>query len=147
VSFASYLAMCDEGAMTSLRVWCWLAVVTLAIGTAPDAGFADDTPDAGGTLYTRYCASCHGSAGRGDGPVAAELAKRPTDLTTLSYDVATLMKIIDGRKSVRVHGTSAMPVWGYVFEESLVGAPHRLRTVLHELRLLAEYTHDLQKPH
>jgi mono/diheme cytochrome c family protein len=139
--------MCDESVMTSLRVLCWLAVVAVAVGVAPEGSAAEDKPDAGTTLYARYCASCHGTAGRGDGPVAGELAKRPPDLTTLSYDVATLMTIIDGRKSVRVHGTSAMPVWGYVFEESLVGEPHRLRTVLHELRVLAEHTADLQKRH
>jgi mono/diheme cytochrome c family protein len=139
--------MCDDSAVIPVHVRCVLAAVAFAFVTAPDRGLADEKPDAATTLYTRYCASCHGTGGRGDGPVAAELAKRPTDLTTLSYDVATLMKIIDGRRSVRIHGTSAMPVWGYVFEESLVGEPHRLRTVLHELRLLAEHTHDLQRAH
>lgn len=32
-------------------------------------------------LYGKLCAPCHGPAGRGDGPVAAALNPRPTDLT------------------------------------------------------------------
>lgn len=31
----------------------------------------------GGELYARWCAGCHGSAGRGDGPNAAHLPTRP----------------------------------------------------------------------
>jgi mono/diheme cytochrome c family protein len=35
----------------------------------------------GKALYTQYCASCHGPAGRGDGPSAGGLATKPADLT------------------------------------------------------------------
>ncbi len=35
----------------------------------------------GQTLFAASCASCHGSTGRGDGPAAAGLLKRPADLT------------------------------------------------------------------
>jgi mono/diheme cytochrome c family protein len=122
-------------------------IVALVVGIAAMAGDSsgEEKPDAGATLYRRYCASCHGTEGRGDGPVAGALAPRPTDLTALSYDVPTLMRAIDGRRTIRAHGPSPMPVWGYIFEESLLGEPHRLRTVLHELRLLAEHARDLQQ--
>jgi mono/diheme cytochrome c family protein len=129
----------------SLRVMCSIVVLAVGVVVAPERSSGEEKPDAAAILYTRYCASCHGTSGRGDGPVAGELTKRPTDLTTLTSDVPALMKSIDGRRTIRAHGTSAMPVWGYVFEESLVGEPHRLRTVLHELRLLAEYCRDLQQ--
>ncbi|TAK37034.1 MAG: cytochrome c [Chloroflexota bacterium] len=36
----------------------------------------------GKTLFGTSCASCHGSAGKGDGPVGAALKPKPTDLTT-----------------------------------------------------------------
>ncbi|MBO0711732.1 MAG: cytochrome c, partial [Acetobacteraceae bacterium] len=36
---------------------------------------------AGAALYPRYCASCHGASGRGDGPAAKGLALLPADLT------------------------------------------------------------------
>lgn len=35
----------------------------------------------GAPLYGRFCASCHGAQGQGDGPAAASLADRPPDLT------------------------------------------------------------------
>jgi mono/diheme cytochrome c family protein len=40
--------------------------------------------EAGGGLYTRLCANCHGTSGRGNGRLAAGTAmygKRPSDLT------------------------------------------------------------------
>jgi copper resistance protein D len=35
----------------------------------------------GAALYRTHCVGCHGPAGRGDGPAAAGLPKRPADLT------------------------------------------------------------------
>ena len=35
----------------------------------------------GRVLYDKECASCHGKAGKGDGPAAAQLTKPATDLT------------------------------------------------------------------
>lgn len=36
---------------------------------------------AGRELYVRYCATCHGESGRGDGASAASFASKPADLT------------------------------------------------------------------
>lgn len=36
---------------------------------------------AGRELYVRYCATCHGDTGRGDGSSAASFASKPADLT------------------------------------------------------------------
>ena len=43
--------------------------------------FAPDTASIarGQDIYQRQCASCHGLAGRGDGPLAATLRPRPAD--------------------------------------------------------------------
>ncbi|MBN8458817.1 MAG: cbb3-type cytochrome c oxidase subunit II [Verrucomicrobia bacterium] len=38
------------------------------------------SPENGGRHFARWCATCHGSAGRGDGPLAASLTKKPADL-------------------------------------------------------------------
>lgn len=69
-----------------------------------------------------YCASCHGASGRGDGPVALELKKRPADLTQLarnnngSFPYAYVRAIIDGREQqLGIHGPAEMPVWGERF--------------------------------
>lgn len=38
----------------------------------------------GGEMYTTWCASCHGTSGKGDGPAASDLKTKPTDLTMLA---------------------------------------------------------------
>lgn len=106
-------------------------------------------PPGGREMYVRYCASCHGIYGRGDGPVAPQLARPPTDLTALErqgrFDDRNLMEIIDGRRVVPVHGTREMPVWGAVFRaeaEAADGQPYReslLRTAV-----LVDYLRTIQ---
>ncbi len=45
-------------------------------------GQAPVSSDAGRALYRQNgCGSCHGAAGRGDGPISHTLDPRPTDLT------------------------------------------------------------------
>ena len=97
-------------------------------------------------VYRRYCASCHGLEGRGDGPAAAALSPPPTDLTRLTYNVDELMSRIDGTETIRAHGDSRMPVWGEVFAKGLVGenAPDR-RARLH-VKAAAMYARSLQRP-
>ena len=38
------------------------------------------SPSAGSEVYARWCQSCHGASGRGDGPGAAGLDPQPADL-------------------------------------------------------------------
>jgi mono/diheme cytochrome c family protein len=81
------------------------------------AGGKDDVRD-GQKYFVRYCASCHGTGGTGDGPVAKSLTKPPANLRMLSdkygspLPAARLAQLIDGRDAVRAHGTADMPVWG-----------------------------------
>lgn len=72
--------------------------------------------------FDRYCASCHGSGGRGDGPTASALKTRPVDLTQLArrnggaYPEVRVRSVISGYDdAVSAHGTSEMPVWGPIF--------------------------------
>lgn len=75
----------------------------------------------GTETFHRFCASCHGSEGMGEGPVASALPVAVPDLTLLrerwgdQYRTRTLRRIIDGRDAVIYHGTRYMPVWGYEF--------------------------------
>lgn len=72
----------------------------------------------GAAEYRARCASCHGESGAGDGPAAASLRSRPSDLRMLAksndgvFPVRILQTIIDGRKTIRAHGNFEMPVWG-----------------------------------
>jgi len=56
---------------------------------------------AGKTLYIQECISCHGSAGKGDGPAASDLVKAATDLSSPvvadQSDGALFWKISTGR--------------------------------------------------
>ena len=72
----------------------------------------------GAQLYKRLCASCHGPAGAGDGPVAANFRTRLPDLTGLAarrsgqFPEDRVRQIIDGRAGAGAHGAREMPVWG-----------------------------------
>jgi mono/diheme cytochrome c family protein len=81
----------------------------------------------GSDLYKNYCAACHGTSARGDGPLADRLKKRPPDLTIFArdnggvYPSDTVRRIIDGRKPLPGHGGGDMPIWGDAFRSAQGG--------------------------
>ncbi len=107
--------------------------------------------DAGKRLYAHYCSSCHGKQGKGDGSLAPILAIEPADLTQLArergedFSFLTLLRSIDGRATVRGHGSRDMPVWGEVLG-ARPGAPmaEQLRGA-GKLLLITEYVESLQE--
>jgi mono/diheme cytochrome c family protein len=100
--------------------------VVLVAGFLALAGLAGTTTggvDAGQTLFTTYCASCHGRSGHGDGPVSVDLRVTPSDLTQYAirnrdvFPAEKVRRIIDGRDlTVRAHGNLEMPIWGDAFK-------------------------------
>ena len=78
--------------------------------------------------FATYCASCHGTSAKGDGPLGNVLKKKPADLTAIAnrnggtYDAALVAQIIDGRQPVKGHGGPDMPVWGDAFSKSREGS-------------------------
>ncbi|MGO9056872.1 MAG: c-type cytochrome [Candidatus Binataceae bacterium] len=88
----------------------------LLIGSA---GMAETAKvEQGHILYMAFCASCHGTTGEGDGPAAAALSTRPSNLRLLSARYGNplpedqIAQFIDGRVDVKAHGPRDMPVWG-----------------------------------
>jgi len=76
----------------------------------------------GRDTYRFYCASCHGLEGKGDGPIAAALRTRPSDLTRLAVRNAGTFPgprvktfVTNGAGTPPSHGTRDMPVWGPTF--------------------------------
>lgn len=101
-----------------------LPVVLLVVSPLPAAGAGKPDISTGFELYQRYCQSCHGERGAGDGRVGRYLKVPPADLTRLSerndgvFPEKRLMRVIDGRDEVRTHGAREMPVWGKVLGEN-----------------------------
>jgi len=78
----------------------------------------------GPDLFKAHCAVCHGSGGKGDGPMASALKTRPADLTVLAknnggkFPTERVQKFISGdNPSLTSHGSREMPVWGPIFHQ------------------------------
>ena len=101
----------------------------------------------GQEMFHEYCAVCHGSEAKGDGPAAAALTKRPADLTQLArknngkFPQLQVMNFVNGHDVVAAHGSRDMPIWGNLFR-SLESTGNRTS----ELRIknLADYIRSLQ---
>jgi mono/diheme cytochrome c family protein len=122
-------------------VLSWIALALALGGCAPRR---EQNP-AGADLYRRYCASCHGPNGAGDGPAAKWLEPRPADLTRSGLDVPGLVERIDGRRETPGHGSSDMPVWGEVFSEMLVTEPKAREITRLRVQAIAEHVRSLRR--
>ena len=113
---------------------------------------ADYVTLSGKDLYQRFCASCHGLEGGGDGPVAGSLSVEVPDLSRFArrhsgyFDRALVERIIDGRHVIAAHGTRTMPVWGEDLSRAYLGDPNAERAARLAIVRLADYVWSLQKP-
>lgn len=101
-----------------------LALLGLLLLATP-AG-ADEALEQGKADFDRLCALCHGLSGKGDGPQAAQLAKKPSDLTMITqkfrrFPEDRVFETIAGLDMPDGHGTRDMPIWGDVFISEGVG--------------------------
>lgn len=75
----------------------------------------------GEEMYKTYCAVCHGTEGKGNGPAADALKGPLPDLTTLAtknggkYPGLKVSAIIRGEQVLPAHGSKEMPIWGHLF--------------------------------
>ena len=106
----------------------------------------------GKDLYQKFCASCHGVEGRGDGPVAQHLNVEVPDLALLArrhggkFPRDLVDRIIDGRHIIGAHGTRTMPVWGQELSRAELGDPDAERATRIVIGRLADYVWLLQRP-
>jgi mono/diheme cytochrome c family protein len=141
----------------------WAAAVALPaivlVPAAPTAASAQQTTQtaeavlsgtSGDALFKTYCASCHGKAAKGDGPLADSLRFRPPDLTLIAkrnkgkFDAEKVYRIVDGREAVKGHGGTDMPVWGDAFKRSVDG--YSEKAVKARIDALVEYLKSIQAP-
>ncbi|HEX6902850.1 MAG TPA: cytochrome c [Thermoanaerobaculia bacterium] len=136
--------------MKSLMAVGILVSLAALAASGPRQGPSGERVENGRRLYAVYCASCHGRAGRGDGPVAGDLKVAPVDLTRLAerdegrFPRDRVHQSIDGRLKTRGHGTSEMPVWGATFQVS--GSDHdQEREVRERILDLLSYLESIQR--
>jgi mono/diheme cytochrome c family protein len=110
-------------------------VLVLVLGVSP-AAQPQEKRDAtaarrGAATFQTYCAPCHGTSARGDGPMADSLRFAPADLTAIArksggrFPADKVAKIIDGRENVKGHGGTDMPIWGDAFKNTREGVDER----------------------
>ena len=131
-------------------------LLCLALLAAPAA--ADEALDQGKADFDKLCAPCHGVDGRGDGPQAPHLAKKPADLTAVSqkyghFPEDKVFETIAGLDMPDGHGTRDMPIWGDVFVTEQVGKSTKVADAIKasdeaskRIAGLVKYIESLQAP-
>jgi mono/diheme cytochrome c family protein len=133
-----------EGSAMSVAAWrnAVVAMTMVAVVTSLSPSAPADEAVNGEAQYKAHCAACHGGSGAGDGPAAAALRSAPPDLRLLSqknggvFPEKVLETVIDGRKTVRAHGSFEMPVWGRELSQGAdqANAAKRVAVIVQYLR-------------
>lgn len=124
------------------------AVSLAAAGALAKAKPEEDALQRGAEDFRRYCASCHGTDARGQGPVAPFLVRKPPDLSLLAarnggeFPTDQVYFVIDGRGEVAAHGTREMPVWGEQFGNEDVTEAAKRERILN----IITYLQSVQRP-
>lgn len=77
----------------------------------------------GSDLFRAHCAACHGSDGKGNGPMASTLKAKVANLTVLAknnggqFPSERVRKTITGEIVLASHGSREMPIWGPIFHQ------------------------------
>ena len=106
-------------------------------------------PSDGREMYAKYCVSCHGVTGKGDGPAAPAFKHPPTNLTLLAtnnggkFPIDSVVYTLKFGPSAPAHGNIQMPIWNNIFREmnwySMDDSIPQIRT-----HVLTEYIKTLQ---
>jgi mono/diheme cytochrome c family protein len=127
----------------------WLLLTLLCFVTQNPVFAASKQAARGRSLYLEYCASCHGVAAEGDGPVARSLTTPPANLRRLAERFGNplpedrIARYIDGRAEVKAHGPRDMPVWGTRFYYKSGANERRVQQWIAEL---VAYLQSIQSP-
>ena len=113
--------------MTNLPNLSLLGLALLALAAcepATPSPSETNSQSTGAQDYADNCAVCHGATGHGDGEMAADLAKKPADLTRLSannggdFPTTRVMAQIWGYAGMK--GQGVMPSFAPLMEGELV---------------------------
>jgi mono/diheme cytochrome c family protein len=132
----------------SVAVAAFFAVALVADRQPASAQEQGSHAAIGNYLFKTYCATCHGTSARGDGPLADSMRRRPANLTEIAkrnkgtYPKELVYKIIDGREKVPGHGGPDMPVWGDAFMRTSESTDEA--SVKHRIQALVDYLETIQ---
>jgi mono/diheme cytochrome c family protein len=116
------------------------------LSAAPRVAAADQIAR-GRAIYLEHCASCHGLAADGNGPMARVLSTPPANLRRLSEHYGNplpadrIARYIDGRANVKAHGPRDMRVWGKRFYSPSAGSERQVHPLI---AALVAYLQSLQ---
>ena len=106
-----------------------LIVLTTAIALAAPAAFAAGDAAAGKKNYDTLCFTCHGSAGKGDGPAGAALTPPPRDFSVgdFKFDADKNgtpgedadMKLVIKNGAGAYDGNPSMAPWGHLSDKDV----------------------------
>src|SRR5262245_41548575 len=130
----------------------WILPALLAFAGPP---LEEKSPEparlaSGRMTFQTYCAVCHGTEAKGDGPYADRLKVSPANLTLLShrnkgtFPRETVRRTIDGRNPVKGHGGPDMPTWGDAVKD--VPRGYSEDTVKQKIDELVEFLKSIQAP-
>ncbi|MEY4951547.1 MAG: hypothetical protein RL698_3758 [Pseudomonadota bacterium] len=115
---------------------------------------AKGTPEylqVGRDQYVKYCATCHGPSGTGDGVASSTFNKHPVDLTQLSrqnggtFPMAKVISIVKGDTPISAHGKREMPVWGEILGHPLDDSMYQQDAANLKILSIASYLETIQK--
>ena len=123
--------------MNRRSIALFLLVAAASVGLAGSA-FAGDAA-AGKALFEANCASCHGTSGKGDGPVGAALNPPPRDFTVGAFkfdadgngtpgEDADLTSVIQ-KGAMAFGGSALMAPWPTLSEAQIGDVIAHIRTL------------------
>ena len=136
------------------RIRTTLVAAALAAGAlllAGSAARAEDEAPQGKQLFIKYCGSCRGPDGKGDGYLSGSRKQKPADLTLIAkknggkFPEQTVMRFIDGTTDVRAHGNPDMPVWGEVFKQQIASSPTQQAEIRATILSIVNYIGSIQQ--
>jgi mono/diheme cytochrome c family protein len=131
-------------------MWMVVAMIGVVVVLAGPmaAAQAPAALPSGSATFRLYCASCHGTSAKGDGPLASSMTRKPANLTEIAkrnggvFSADQVARTIDGRNAPRGHGGGDMPVWGPAFARS--ASTSEVDTAEQRIQRLVSYLESIQ---